>query len=163
MEDKLHQNEENGVFVDESILSRSDLLLLEEAGILGEDKSWKGILTALKGKLDPKQIDVMKPILLRLAARYIVQEKHRGKPLDGVARFHLGNGAMVYRLNHAADLSRKGLQNSFGMMVNYRYNLDSIVENQRKFETSFHISASDDVLKLVYQEGELNPNPTSKM
>jgi malonyl-CoA decarboxylase len=46
-----------------------------------------------------------------------------GKPLDAVARFHLGNGARVERLNWAADPSAKGIRQSCGLMVNYLYDL----------------------------------------
>jgi len=61
--------------------------------------------------------------LLGWAARYLGQELHDGKPLDAVARFHLGNGARVERLNWAADPSPKGLKQSYGLMVNYLYDL----------------------------------------
>lgn len=57
-----------------------------------------------------------------LVAHYLVREKHRGKPLDIVARFHVGNGAALFRINRKADTSRRGWQNSFGFMVNYQYN-----------------------------------------
>ncbi|TFZ06325.1 malonyl-CoA decarboxylase [Ramlibacter henchirensis] len=59
--------------------------------------------------------------LLAWAARYLGRELDNGKPLDPVARFHLGNGARVERLNWAADPSPKGLKQSFGLMVNYLY------------------------------------------
>jgi malonyl-CoA decarboxylase len=59
--------------------------------------------------------------LLSWAARYLGKELHDGKPVDAVARFHLGNGARVERLNWGADPSPKGLKQSFGLMVNYLY------------------------------------------
>jgi malonyl-CoA decarboxylase len=61
--------------------------------------------------------------LLGWAARYLGMELHDGKPLDPVARFHLGNGARVERLNWAADPSAKGIKQSHGLMVNYLYDL----------------------------------------
>ena len=61
--------------------------------------------------------------LLGWAARYLGMELHEGKPLDPVARFHLGNGARVERLNWAADPSAKGIKQSHGLMVNYLYDL----------------------------------------
>jgi malonyl-CoA decarboxylase len=61
--------------------------------------------------------------LLAWAARYLGRELQDGKPLDPVARFHLGNGARVERLNWAGDPSAKGLTQSFGLMVNYLYDL----------------------------------------
>jgi malonyl-CoA decarboxylase len=59
--------------------------------------------------------------LLGWAARYLGQELNDGQPLDPVARFHLGNGARVERLNWGGDPSAKGLKQSFGLMVNYLY------------------------------------------
>lgn len=61
--------------------------------------------------------------LLGWAARYLGQELQNGKPVDPVARFHLGNGASVAQLNWAADPSTKGLKQSYGLMVNYLYDL----------------------------------------
>ncbi|WP_137916848.1 malonyl-CoA decarboxylase [Hydrogenophaga sp. 2FB] len=61
--------------------------------------------------------------LLGWAARYLGDQIDEGKPLDPVARFHLGNGARVEKLNWAADPSPKGLKQSYGLMVNYLYDL----------------------------------------
>ena len=59
--------------------------------------------------------------LLAWAARYLGRELQDGKPVDPVARFHLGNGARVERLNWAGDPSPKGVKQSFSLMVNYLY------------------------------------------
>jgi malonyl-CoA decarboxylase len=61
--------------------------------------------------------------LLAWAARYLGRELQDGKPIDPVARFHLGNGARVERLNWGGDPSVKGLKQSYGLMVNYLYDL----------------------------------------
>ncbi|MCY7305352.1 MAG: malonyl-CoA decarboxylase [Rhodoferax sp.] len=61
--------------------------------------------------------------LMRSAAHYLGQEFSGTAPLDPVARFHLGNGARVERLNWAADPSPKGLRQSCAIMVNYLYDL----------------------------------------
>jgi len=61
--------------------------------------------------------------LLAWAARYLGHELRDGQPLDPVARFHLGNGARVERLHWGADPSPKGHKQSFGLMVNYLYDL----------------------------------------
>ncbi|WP_373278621.1 malonyl-CoA decarboxylase domain-containing protein [Castellaniella caeni] len=68
---------------------------------------------------------------LRLAAHYLRQMRG-GQPLDPVARFHLGNGARIERLNWAADRSAKGLEQSCGLMVNYQYELDQLDENRAR-------------------------------
>ncbi|OAO97105.1 hypothetical protein AXX17_AT4G06120 [Arabidopsis thaliana] len=69
----------------------------------------------------PRLLPVLEPILMRLCARYLLQEKKRGKALDSVANFHLQNGAMVERINWMADRSEKGIRQSGGIMVNYVY------------------------------------------
>ena len=61
--------------------------------------------------------------LLGWAARYLGRELQDGSPVDPVARFHLGNGARVEHLSWAADPSAKGLKQSYGLMVNYLYDL----------------------------------------
>jgi malonyl-CoA decarboxylase len=65
---------------------------------------------------------------LRLAVHYLKTMKN-GQPLDPVARFHLGNGARIERLNWAADCSAKGMAQSCGMMVNYLYDLEQLDDN----------------------------------
>ncbi|OVZ63753.1 malonyl-CoA decarboxylase [Pigmentiphaga sp. NML080357] len=70
-------------------------------------------------------------LAMRLAARYLVERKGP-LPLDSVARFHLGNGARIERLNWKADLSRKGRAQSCGLMVNYVYELDALDANLAK-------------------------------
>ncbi|AOZ07391.1 malonyl-CoA decarboxylase domain-containing protein [Cupriavidus malaysiensis] len=66
---------------------------------------------------------------MALAAHFLVRERSREAPADPVARFHLGNGACVERLNWAADLSKKGRAQSCGMMVNYLYVPDALDDN----------------------------------
>lgn len=68
--------------------------------------------------------------LKQWAARYLGRELQDGKPLDAVARFHLGNGARVERLNWAADPSAKGFKQSYGLMVNYLYDLKKLDKNR---------------------------------
>ncbi len=65
---------------------------------------------------------------LRLAVHYLKTMKN-GQLLDPVARFHLGNGARIERLNWAADCSAKGMAQSCGMMVNYLYELEQLDDN----------------------------------
>jgi malonyl-CoA decarboxylase len=52
---------------------------------------------------------------------------------DPVARFHLDNGARLERLNALGDLSSKGVRQSFGLMVNYLYDLGRIETHHEKF------------------------------
>ena len=70
--------------------------------------------------------------LLNLSAIYLTQFSAR-KGGNPVAKFHLGNGAQLFRVNWAADLSKKGLRESAGIMVNYLYDLDRLEENRERF------------------------------
>jgi len=72
-------------------------------------------------ELDEKSL--LRRMLLRCAAYYLSRALADGKPIDPVARFHLGNGARIERLNWAGDPSAKGLKQSYGLMVNYLYDL----------------------------------------
>ena len=65
----------------------------------------------------------VRQFLMSAAAEYLGRTMVEGKPVDPVARFHLGNGARVERLNWAGDPSGKGLKQSYGLMVNYLYDL----------------------------------------
>ena len=83
---------------------------------------------------DERAKRLMQTPLTRLAANYLANAKRivpeKGeRPLDPVARFHLGNGARVERLNYLGDTSEKGLAQSYGMMVNYLYDPDTIERN----------------------------------
>ncbi|RYY54439.1 MAG: malonyl-CoA decarboxylase, partial [Comamonadaceae bacterium] len=70
--------------------------------------------------------------LLAWTARYLGRELKDGKPIDPVARFHLGNGARVERINWAGDPSAKGLKQSFGLMVNYLYDPKRLEKNRAR-------------------------------
>ena len=75
----------------------------------------------------------LRPILTRLAARYLTDTDEKGRALDRVAHFHLGNGAIVERLNWLADTSANGFKQSYAMMVNYRYKLSDVVANHESY------------------------------
>ncbi len=80
-------------------------------------------LTAIEANVQLSEKSVVRQMLMRCAAHYLGQALSDGKPVDPVARFHLGNGARVERINWAADPSSKGLKQSYGLMVNYLYDL----------------------------------------
>jgi malonyl-CoA decarboxylase len=91
--------------------------------------------------------------LAQLAARYLTLAKTgRGdgrQPLDAVARFHLGNGARMERINPGGDASAKGLQQSFGVMVNYLYDLDELEHNVESFAREGAIAMSAAIRRLA--------------
>lgn len=96
-----------------------------------------------------KLLSALKPPLMRLCARYLLQEKKRGKALDSVANFHLQNGAMVERINWMADRSEKGLNQSGGIMVNYVYRLEKIEDYAQSYFSTGHIHTSSDLSRYV--------------
>jgi malonyl-CoA decarboxylase len=91
----------------------------------------------------------LRKILLPLCAYYLTTATEEGKRTDGVARFHLGNGARLERINWLADTSRRGLQRSAGMMVNYLYRLDQVEQNHELFIHEHRVVASSDIRKLA--------------
>ena len=80
-------------------------------------------LSALDNVLTLPEKSPVRVVLTQCAAHYLGVGVQDGKPLDAVARFHLGNGARVEQLNWAGDPSPKGLKQSYGLMVNYLYDL----------------------------------------
>jgi len=82
-------------------------------------------------------------VLLSAAAAYFLRAKNeRGRPLDPVARFHLGNGARLERLNFLGDTSPKGIKQSYGLMVNYLYDLSAIEKNHETYANLGTVAAS---------------------
>jgi malonyl-CoA decarboxylase len=88
--------------------------------------------------------------LRSLAAHYLIHEKsHNNLPLDPVARFHLGNGAIVEQIHADADSSENGKLQSFGCMVNYLYDLEQVTKNHEDFVSEGKVIASKEIEKLA--------------
>lgn len=86
----------------------------------------------------------------RLAAKYLLEAKSSsGLPKDPVARFHLGNGALVHAVHASADLSANGLAQSAGVMVNYLYDLSKISNNAMAFSKSKTVQSTQAVRTLA--------------
>jgi malonyl-CoA decarboxylase len=84
------------------------------------------------------------------AAFYLLEAKGRDDlPYDPVARFHLGNGAIVHAVHADADVSDKGKAQSGGTMVNYLYDLAKVAQNHEEFETTKTVGATDEVQALA--------------
>ena len=90
----------------------------------------------------------LKHWLMHGAARYLGRELNQGRPVDAVAKFHLGNGARIERLNWMGDPSPKGLKQSYGIMVNYLYDLKKI-DKHRHMLAEGHIPVSSEVERLL--------------
>ncbi len=87
--------------------------------------------------------EALKSTVLGLAAHYFIRAKsEQKKPVDPVARFHLGNGAKLQRINWLGDASDKGLRQAHGLMVNYTYDVKNIERNHEAYENEGQISAS---------------------
>ncbi len=80
--------------------------------------------------------------LTRLCAYYLQRAKQDGEPVDAVARFHLGNGARMERLNWLADTSKSGMARSAGLMVNYVYRLKDVEGNHEAYANKHLVVAS---------------------
>ena len=149
---KLIDFNRGGTFLDTDFLSEDDLDSLRSALKCGVQEDVAAHF--LKALEDPWTLmslrsGSLEPILMKLAARYLMLEKHRRRPLDGVARFHIQNGAELYRLNYMADLSRKGLHTSLGLMVNYRYDLDHVEEYRQQHAADSTIPVQDAVAQWL--------------
>jgi malonyl-CoA decarboxylase len=100
--------------------------------------------------LNPPAIEAVRRALMPAAAYYFLKARTAsGRPIDPVARFHLGNGARLERLNFLGDLSPKGLAQSHGLMVNYLYALDDIEKNHEAFAEKSLVVASSAVRKQL--------------
>jgi malonyl-CoA decarboxylase len=99
---------------------------------------------------DEAAVETLREPLLRAAAWYYLRARTpRGNPLDSVARFHLGNGARLERLNFAADTSERALRQSHGLMVNYLYDLEHIERNHEAYAQQHAVVAAGAVSRLV--------------
>jgi malonyl-CoA decarboxylase len=100
-------------------------------------------------------LDAKSPLrqwLMQAAAEYLGRALVDGTPADPVARFHLGNGARVERLNWAGDPSAKGHKQSYGLMVNYLYDLKRL-DKHRTWLAEGKVAVSGDVESLYFKKG----------
>ena len=133
-----------------------DSELAAESSLLPPDI--RQALAELKGGSKTAPPEQLRKPLLAAAALYFTQGKTaKGGPRDSVARFHLGNGARLERINWHGDLSKKGLAQAHGLMVNYLYELDDIEANHEAFADRGEIITSGDVRQLLKRKGGLRP------
>jgi len=88
-------------------------------------------------------------LLLQSCAWYLMHAKKGEEPLDAVARFHLGNGAALARLNWLGDTSPSGMKRAAGLMVNYVYRLADVERNHERYFRHHIVVASRAVAKLA--------------
>jgi malonyl-CoA decarboxylase len=96
----------------------------------------------------------LRAVIEPLAAHYFLKARTpKGRLIDSVARFHIGNGARLEKIDWLGDLSPKGLRESAGVMVNYLYRLEDIEKNHEAYANQGEIAASNAVKKLLKTEG----------
>ncbi len=94
-----------------------------------------------------------KPMMQLAASYYLSARNAAGRPVDPVARFHLGNGARLEAIDYLGDASPKGMAQAHGFMVNYLYALDDIEKNHEAFVEQGEVAASAAVKKLLRANG----------
>ena len=113
----------------------------------------RGALAGLSGDAWMRSAEIkarLEAPMLAMAAKYMLAAKaDDGRPLDPVARFHLGNGARLGRINWPADLSARGLREAHGLMVNYRYDLKDIEANHEAYANENRVVAARNVRALL--------------
>jgi len=112
------------------------------------DKALLALLDGPDWHLDADATKSLKSILFPAVAAYLLVVRTAfGKPIDPVARFHLGNGARLEKIHWQSDLTPKGLRQAAGFMVNYLYELDRMDRNQEAFDHHGEIASSRAVRK----------------
>src|SRR5262245_43068237 len=92
---------------------------------------------------------VMGPLIRAAAWYYLHARTPSGGVLDSVARFHLGNGARLEQLNWLADTSERAIEQAYGLMVKYLYDLEDIEENHDDYAQHRTVVASKQVTSLA--------------
>ena len=103
-------------------------------------------------------LKALKPVLQNAIAYYLLVARGRdGSAVDPVARFHLGNGARLARVNWMADLSAKSIAQAAGFMVNYHYVPADIERNHEAFANQGEVATVHAVKRLLR-----DPEPLSR-
>jgi malonyl-CoA decarboxylase len=142
----------------DKLLAEADptLLLADEQTALAAIRPGEGAHDVLKSAIakpgwrrDPLLVKTADPALIRLCARYLLDESRNGRALDPVAHFHLSNGARVERINAGADISPKGEKESAAMMVNYLYDPSKIEAYHEQYAGEGKRNAASAVRQLA--------------
>ena len=106
--------------------------------------------------------DALERELVPQCASYLLMARRGQEPADPVARFHLGNGARLERLNWRGDTSAAGIDRSAGITANYLYRLPEIERNHRAYVTGRQVTASARIERLARElaDRQLGPGRT---
>ncbi len=115
---------------------------------LASDQQLSTLLTAEHDRLDKLDDDV-KAWLEKVGVHYLTKTKRGGMPYDPVARFHLSNGASIYRVNPFSNTKGYGMQSSAGLMVNYLYDLARVELNHERFKQNGTIDIQKPAKKIT--------------
>jgi len=98
----------------------------------------------------PNVAEETRPEFLKAAIAFLTQsDREDGLPNDSVARFHLGNGAILEQINYGGDRSAKGMAQAGGLMVNYLYDLDVVERNHEEFVRTKAVPLSNRVKSMI--------------
>lgn len=112
-------------------------------------------IASFQSMIGQENLDSLKEQTLSLLAKYFLDAKNKnGEPYEPVARFHLGNGAMLKRLNWCANMSDKGISQSLGLMVNYLYDLEQLEENHEAYTENKDIIVDSSIKQLLKNRGK---------
>jgi malonyl-CoA decarboxylase len=126
----------------------------DDAPITDEDRAVLQNLETPDWFAHPELAAQLRSVLEPLAAHYFLKARTpKGRLIDSVERFHIGNGARLERIDWLGDLSPKGLRESAGIMVNYLYRLEDIEKNHEAYANQGEIAASSAVKRLLKNEG----------
>jgi malonyl-CoA decarboxylase len=111
---------------------------------------------------DPERADALRAPLVRLAALYLTGTTPGHGSGDPVARFHLGNGARLERINWLGNVAPRGISESYGIMVNYLYDPDAIEANHEAFVQKGVVARSPAIGELMAARASLIPGRRSR-
>jgi malonyl-CoA decarboxylase len=138
----------------------NDLLRADEkkaidklATSLGMKNSLPAILKSASWSQNEKICRVMEPALKRLCAVYLTtQHESQRRLLDPVAHFHISNGAIMKQLDWLGNTSTAGMAQSYGMMINYLYALNTIDQNSEHYSNTHEAAVSKEIKQLLVAE-----------
>jgi len=122
--------------VDDLLRADESAALRRAAGAADGDDAGGVLLSLLKRETwweNSEAVEALRRPLVRLCALHLTSPAGAGRATDPVARFHLGNGARLERINWLGNIAPRGIKESFGFMVNYLYDPDAIEANHEAF------------------------------